>query len=110
GDSFSSSIYTPEETNKSGFYRFLWGDHYRDVYSTKIEVPVLFLDTIHGGLTPIKEGGGQQSRSIRFISTNDNEYTLRALRKSAEQYIQAYLVPNSNVLDRINNIFPVRLG
>lgn len=109
GDSFSSSIYTPEETNKSGFYRFLWGDHYRDVYSTKIEVPVLFLDTIHGGLTPIKEGGGQQSRSIRFISTNDNEYTLRALRKSAEQYIQADLVPNSYVRDRINNIFPVRL-
>lgn len=109
GDTHSASIYTPEETNKSFLHRFLWGKHYREVYGKKIEVPVLLLDTIHGGLTPIKEGGGQQSRSIRFINENENEYTLRALRKSPLSYIQADLLPTSFVGDRLSNTFPERL-
>ena len=109
GDTYSASIYTPEETSKTGFYRFLWGDHYREVYSKKIEVPVLLLDTIYGGLRPIKEGGGQQSRSIRFINDDENEFTLRALRKNPSQYIQADLVPTSYVEDRVKNTFPSRL-
>lgn len=109
GDTFAASIYTPEETKKSSLHRILWGKHYRDVYGKEIEVPVLLLDTIYGGLTPIKEGGGQQSRSIRFINKDENEYTLRALRKNPVQYIQADLLPTSYVGDRINNTFPQRL-
>ncbi|WP_051205261.1 BamA/TamA family outer membrane protein [Salinimicrobium xinjiangense] len=109
GETYSASIYTPEETAKSAIYRFLWGKHYREVFSTKIEVPVLLLDTLHGGLTPIKEGGGQQSRSIRFINEDENEYTLRTLRKSPAQYLQADLLPTSYVGDRVANTFPERL-
>ncbi|MHA6278869.1 metallophosphatase [Salinimicrobium sp. CAU 1759] len=109
GDTYSASVYTPEETKKTAFYRLLWGKHYRDVYSRKIEVPVLLLDTIHGGLRPIKEGGGQQSRSIRFINDQDHEFTLRALRKNPSQYIQADLIPTSYVEDRVKNTFPERL-
>ena len=109
GDTHSASIYTSEETQKSSFYRFLWGDRYRNVYNTKIEVPVLLLDTVYGGLTPIKESGGQQSRSIRFINEDDNEYTLRALRKSASRYIQADLAPTTFIGDRVDNTYPYRL-
>ncbi len=109
GETFSASIYTSEETQKSGIHRFLWGEHYREVYSTKIEVPVLLLDTIYKGLKPLKEGGGQQSRSIRFINEDKNEYTLRALRKSPGQYIQADLLPTTYIGDRIDNTFPERL-
>lgn len=109
GDTHSASIYTPEETRKSQVHRLLWGEHYREIYSTQIEVPVLLLDTVGGGLKPIKEGGGQQSRSIRFINENENEYTLRALRKSPTQYIQADLLPTTFVGDRIDNTFPQRL-
>lgn len=109
GDIHSASIYTPRETEKSSFYRLLWGKHYRDVYSKKVEVPVLLLDTIYGGLKPIKEGGGQQSKSIRLINSEENEYTLRALRKSPVSYIQADLLPTSYVGDRINNTLPQRL-
>lgn len=109
GETYSASIYTPEETRKSEIYRLLWGKHYRQIYSTKVEVPVLLLDTVDGGLKPIKEGGGQQSRSIRFINKNENEYTLRALRKSPTRYIQADLLPTTFVGDRIDNTFPQRL-
>ncbi|WP_324720336.1 metallophosphatase [Salinimicrobium sp. HB62] len=109
GETFSASIYKKEETDKSALHRFFWGDHYRDVYSKKIEVPVLLLDTLHSGLSPIKEGGGQQSRSLRFINENDHEFTLRALRKSPMNYIQADLLPTSYLGDRLNNTFPERL-
>lgn len=37
GSTKKASIYTKEETDKSGMYRFLWGDHYRDVYSKKLK-------------------------------------------------------------------------
>ncbi len=57
----------------------------------------------------LKEGGGQQSRSIRFINEDDNEFTLRALRKSPVQYIQADLLPTTFVGDRVNNTFPERV-
>src|SRR5690606_37247199 len=57
-----ASVYTEEETDKSGLYRWLWGDHYRQVYSKKIKVPVLNLNTYPGKLKAISEGGGNQSR------------------------------------------------
>ena len=57
----TTSVYTPEMTNKSGFYKFLFGDYYRDYYSLPIEVKVASLDTLYGGLKPVREGGGHQS-------------------------------------------------
>ncbi len=88
GKTAVSSIYTPEETDKSGLYKWAWGEHYRNVYSKQINAPVLFLDNLEGNVKPITEGGGNQSRSLRLINDNENEYTLRALRKSAIRFIQ----------------------
>lgn len=88
GQTFKASIYTKEETDKSGLYKTLWGDHYRDIYSRKIEAPVLFIDTLPGNPTAISEGGGHQSRSLRIKDDEDHEYTLRELRKSAIRFIQ----------------------
>lgn len=64
GPTVKASIYTEEETNKSGFYKWLWGDHYRDIYSKKIEAPVLQIDKMPNNVRPISEGGGTQSRSL----------------------------------------------
>lgn len=97
-----ASIYTKDETNKDGLYKFLWGTHYRPIYSTKSEFPVLFLDTIPGHLKPVGEGGGHQSRSLRFRDDNDHEFTLRALRKSALRFLQKS-VPTHYVEDYLAN-------
>lgn len=105
GDSFSASIYTPAETDKSGFFKIFWGDHYRDLYSKEIEVPVLLLDS----LTPLKEGGGQQSRSIRFIGDNEHEYTLRALRKDPIQYLQTDISVDNYLDNFADNTIAERL-
>ena len=89
GSTKKASIYTKEETDKSGMYRFLWGDHYRDIYSKEIEAPVLDLSKLPGNVHAISEGGGNQSRSLRLIDDEEHEYTARELRKSAVRFIQS---------------------
>ncbi len=103
GQSIETSIYTVEETDKSGFYEFIWGEHYRPVYSRKFEFPIVFLDTMPGNLRPIAEGGGHQSRSLRFIDENKHEYTLRALKKSALRFLQTTVIPQYYVEDFLEN-------
>ncbi|MGW1454188.1 MULTISPECIES: BamA/TamA family outer membrane protein [Salegentibacter] len=103
GDSVNASIYTEEETDKSGLYKSLIGDFYREVYSKEIKAPVLFLDTLEGNLQPLKEGGGMQSRSLRFIADDKNEFTIRALRKSATRFLQATTIKDHYIKDYIEN-------
>lgn len=86
---YKASVYNPDETKKSFPYRKMWGEHYRDVYSRTVEVPVLFLDTLPANPMAINEGGGKQSRSLRLLDENENQFTLREMRKSALRFIQA---------------------
>ncbi|WP_420570657.1 metallophosphoesterase [Kordia sp.] len=87
----SASIYTAEETQKSEFGTFLWGDRYRKQYSTEVTAPTVNLDTLFGGLTPVRKGGGNQSKSLRLQDKNGTQYVMRALRKQALQYLQSVL-------------------
>ncbi len=84
-----SSIYTNDETDKTGFFKFLWGDRYRNLYSKEVKAPTVNLDTLFGGLRPIRKGGGNQSKSLRLKDKNGAQYVMRALRKNAVQYLQA---------------------
>ncbi len=92
-----ASIYSEEETKKTGFYKVLLGDRYRKLYSTKITVPVATLDTLYGGLEIVRAGGGHQSRSLRLKMKNGKQLSMRALRKSATQYLQTVLFKNNYV-------------
>jgi hypothetical protein len=87
----SASIYSEEETDISGFGKFLWGDRYRKEYSTKVNAPYVGLDTLFGGLKPVRKGGGNQSKSLRLEDKNGTQYVMRAVRKQALQYLQAVL-------------------
>jgi hypothetical protein len=97
-----TSIYYKEETDKTGFFESVWGKHYRDVYSTKINVRVATLDTLYGGLEIIRMGGGHQTRSLRLKTKDGKELGMRALRKSATQYLQAVLFKDTYVVDDFN--------
>src|SRR5690606_37518338 len=97
-----TSIYTKEETDKTGFFKSVWGKHYRDVYSTKINVKVATLDTLYGGLEIIRMGGGHQTRSLRLKTNDGKELSMRALRKSATQYLQAVLFKDTYTVDDFN--------
>jgi hypothetical protein len=65
-----------------GFHRFLLGSDYRDLWTEPLLVPVLNLRTFAGGLRPLKESGGNQTRSLRFVSTHGAGYVFRSVNKS----------------------------
>lgn len=93
------SIYTDEETDKSSVYKMLLGDRYRSVYSKPIKVPVATLDTLYGGLEVMRAGGGHQTKSLRLRTKDGRELNMRALRKSATQYLEKVLFKNTYVAD-----------
>ncbi|RZN83348.1 MAG: phosphoesterase [Winogradskyella sp.] len=100
-----SSVYTKEETEKSGFFKYLWGERYRKYYSQDIEAPVVNLDTLFGGLTPVRKGGGHQSKSVRLVTKDGKEYIMRAIRKSATQYIQAVVYKDKYIEGQFDNTY-----
>ena len=74
--------------NKAGqFKRFFFGNHYRREWATPVEIPVLDMTVYAGGLTPIKSGGGHQTKSLRLAGANGNEYVLRSVNKDPSQAI-----------------------
>ena len=109
-DAFSSaSIYSKKEVEKSKFYTYLWGERYRNYYGTKIHVKNVQLDTLLGGLTPVRKGGGHQSKSLRLIDKQGREYVLRALRKNAVQYLQAVAFKDRYIENDFDNTFSENL-
>lgn len=72
---------------KKKFHRFVWGNHYRAVYFTPFEAPVLDLSTMYGGLVPVKRGGGYQTSSLRLQAANGKQYVMRALLKDASHLL-----------------------
>ncbi|HLT33635.1 MAG TPA: hypothetical protein VKZ98_07595 [Aquaticitalea sp.] len=58
------------------------GEHYRKAWSTPIKVPVVFLDTLYGGMTIVKEGGGKQTQSLKLLAASGIHYTLRSINKN----------------------------
>lgn len=93
------SIYSKDETDVSGFFETVWGNHYRDIYSTKINAKVATLDTLYGGLEIVRKGGGHQTRSLRLKTKDGRELNMRALRKSATQYLQTVLFKDTYIQD-----------
>ena len=61
--------------------RWLFGSHYRDLWTTPLEAPVLDLDSFAGGLTATRRGGGEQTKSLRFKGADGREYQFRSLDK-----------------------------
>lgn len=98
-NTIEASIYSKEETDKTDFYEVLLGDRYRELYSTKIKVPVATLDTLYGGVDIVRTGGGHQTKSLRLKLRDGRELNMRALRKSATQYLQTVLFKETYVKD-----------
>ncbi len=104
-----ASIYTEEEVEKSSFYKFLFGERYRKVYSEKIRAKIVELDTIFGGVVPVRKGGGTQSKSLRLEDKEGQQYVMRALRKQPSQYLQATVFKNTYISDKLEDDFTTEL-
>lgn len=105
----SASIYSKEETNKSKTYKTLWGKRYRQAFSTKVKAATVYLDTLFGGLTPVRKGGGHQSKSLRLKDKEGREYVMRALRKNALQYLQSVAFKDQYIEGQFEDTFTQNL-
>ena len=66
---------------KGGFGKWFYGSDYRQLWTTPIELPVLDLDAVGGGLSPMRPGGAGQSISLHFMGEDGRRYTVRSIDK-----------------------------
>lgn len=105
-----TKVYLDEnQVEKTGFYKTVWGKHYRDVYGTEINAKTVLLDTLYGGLEIVRAGGGHQTRTLRLQDKDGKPYNMRALKKSAVQFLQTVIVKDKQVEDDFKNTIPEEL-
>lgn len=92
-----ASIYDQDRVKKTELYESVWGSKYRELYGTKINAKVAILDSLKGGLRVDRAGGGHQTRSLRLVDKDGREYNLRALKKSAVQFLQTVVFKENDV-------------
>ncbi|WGD34364.1 hypothetical protein [Olleya sp. YS] len=78
----ASSLYKADEIKT-----LIQGEQYRQAWSTPIKVPVMFLDTLFGGVVILKEGGGKQTHSLKLMTKDSIELTLRGVNKDPKKLI-----------------------
>lgn len=62
-------------------HRWILGSGYRREWATPVRMEVLNLRTEAGGLTPVKKGGGKQTKSLRFRAADGREFRVRSVDK-----------------------------
>lgn len=73
----------------SGIHRLLLGPNYRQLWATPMQVEVLDLHGFGGGLTPVKKGGGKQTKSLRFETADGRGFRVRSVDKDPEGALPA---------------------
>ena len=100
-----SSVYPEKLTQKSGMYKLFWGEHYRKYYGMPIDAKVATLDTLKGGLQPSRAGGGHQSNSLRLVGSNDQQFVMRGVKKSATRFLNAVAFKNETFGSELEGTF-----
>lgn len=84
----SISVIANEKYGKaSRFKKAFLGENYRREWAAMTTLPVLQLSTLYGGLSPLKQGGGMQSVSLRLADASGREWALRSVNKRTESLI-----------------------
>jgi hypothetical protein len=93
----------------SGWKQFWWGKHYRREWATPVALPVLDISVMEGGLTPLKLGGGHESKSLRLLSADGREYVLRTTNRTHDAIVPDELkgtVLNDIANDQVSTAHP----
>lgn len=65
----------------SSFYAFFAGSGHRDLWTTPIEVEVVDLSVLAGGLTPLRVGGGMTTATLHAQGADGRRYVFRSVDK-----------------------------
>jgi len=85
-DSLTVKVH-PVYDSVSGFHRWLFGEGYRKEWGTPVKLPVIKISEVFGGLKPLREGGGMQSKSLRLANKQGKEYVIRSVEKMPEKLL-----------------------
>lgn len=103
------TVAASNEYKASGLKKSLFGEHYRAEWGTPVKAHLLDLKCEKGGLTPTAKGGGKQTTSIRLISPDSTEYTLRTVSKDPSSLIPTGLkrtFANDILQDQMSSAHP----
>lgn len=78
----SMTIIGSDKLKAGGLKKMFLGNNYRQEWGQPIKVPVIDLSKESGGLTPIKRGGGHETKSLHLEDANGRQYVLRAVTKN----------------------------
>ena len=89
-------------------HRFFMGNTYRDLWGEPIRVPVLDLERFGGGLKATEEGGGMQTRTLRFASADGRTWVFRPVAKHRLEVAKKFdgTVLMDLFVDGLSGLFP----
>gem|GEM_PF-159223 len=92
------------------FARLMLGDGWRSIWLTPVRVPVFDIGTYAGGLTVTKRGGGNQTKTLRFATSDGREILFRSVNKYPVGQAMPEPIRNSTfgniVQDQVSTLFP----
>src|SRR5512138_2833375 len=71
--------------------QLFFGGQWRDLWTTPVEVPVLDLARFDGGLSPVREGGGLQTKNLHLDSGNGRVWVFRSVDKDMSRVLDPEL-------------------
>ncbi len=97
------------EYDAGWLHRIFLGTHYRRLWTTPIEIPVLNLRSFEGGLTPLKRGGFGQTTSLHLTTADGRRFVFRSVNKDPSRGLPSLLhgtFVNDIVQDQISALHP----
>jgi len=77
----------PSYDRVSHTHEWFFGKNYRKEWGTAVKLPLIRISTVYGGLTPIRESGGMQSKSLRLKDKKGNEWVIRSVEKTPDKLL-----------------------
>lgn len=105
----SITIIPGEHYAASDFYEFWFGEHWRKVWTTPVKMEILQLKEFDGGLTPLRKGGGMQTKSLQFKSKKGKIWKFRSLDKDPSKILSEDLresIAEDIIKDQISSANP----
>ncbi|GAA5219771.1 metallophosphoesterase [Membranihabitans marinus] len=86
-DSITRTIIKNKVEAVGDIHKFILGEHHRAIYMEEYDFPILDLDQYRGGVTPVKQGGGNQTNSLRVEDSIGKDYALREMTKDVTRFL-----------------------
>ncbi|MFT7343792.1 MAG: putative phosphodiesterase [Lentimonas sp.] len=90
-------IEASDKMSAGPFKQWILGSHHREAWGMPVEVEVL--DLGKEGLTPVKLGGGKQTKSLRLENVEGTQFVFRSIEKNPAKVVLPQNMQNTWVAD-----------